>query len=48
MAAPHHRRDNVSRLLLGIGGQMRQVGITIRPAEINGQPGAVFLDRTAT
>jgi RNA polymerase sigma-70 factor (ECF subfamily) len=37
-------RDNVSRLLLGIGGQMRQVGITISPAEINGQPGAVFLD----
>jgi RNA polymerase sigma-70 factor, ECF subfamily len=37
-------RDNVSRLLLGIGGQMRQVGITIRPAEINGQPGAMFLD----
>jgi RNA polymerase sigma-70 factor, ECF subfamily len=37
-------RDNVSRLLLGLSGQMRQVGITIRPAEINGQPGAMFLD----
>jgi RNA polymerase sigma-70 factor (ECF subfamily) len=37
-------RRNVSRLLLGIGGQMRQVGITIRPTEINGQPGAMFLD----
>jgi len=37
-------RGNVSRLLLGIGGQMRQVGITIRPTEINGQPGAMFLD----
>jgi RNA polymerase sigma-70 factor (ECF subfamily) len=23
---------------------MRQVGITIRPTEINGQPGAMFLD----
>jgi len=37
-------RGNVSRLLLGIGGQMRQVGITIRPTEINWQPGAMFLD----
>jgi RNA polymerase sigma-70 factor, ECF subfamily len=37
-------RDNVSRLLLGLGGQMRQVGITISPAEINGQPGAMILD----
>jgi len=37
-------RGNVSRLLLGIGGQMRQGGITIRPTEINGQPGAMFLD----
>jgi RNA polymerase sigma-70 factor, ECF subfamily len=37
-------RGNVSRLLLGISGQMRQVGITIRPTEINGQPGAMFLD----
>jgi RNA polymerase sigma-70 factor, ECF subfamily len=37
-------RGNVSRLLLGIGGQMRQVGITIRRTEINGQPGAMFLD----
>ncbi|MDR3032875.1 MAG: nuclear transport factor 2 family protein, partial [Kitasatospora sp.] len=38
-------RDNVSRLLLGVAGQMRQVGITIRPTEINGQPGAMFRDR---
>jgi len=37
-------RDNVSRLLLAIAGQMRQVGITISPAEINGQPGGMFLD----
>ena len=37
-------RDNVSRLLLGLAGQMRQVGITISPAEINGQPGAMFFD----
>jgi len=37
-------RDHVSRLLLGIAQQIRQVGISIRPAEINGQPGARLLD----
>jgi RNA polymerase sigma-70 factor (ECF subfamily) len=37
-------RDNVRRLLLGVGGQIRQLGITIRQTEINGQPGAMFLD----
>jgi RNA polymerase sigma-70 factor, ECF subfamily len=37
-------RDNVSRLLLAVTGQMRQLGITISPAEINGQPGAMFRD----
>jgi len=33
-------RDRVVRLLLGIAEQIRQVGVSIRPAEINGQPGA--------
>ena len=37
-------RDHVSRLLIGIASQMQQVGIMIRPAEFNGQPGALFLD----
>jgi RNA polymerase sigma-70 factor, ECF subfamily len=37
-------RDNVSRLLLALAGQMRQVGVTISPAEINGQPGAMVRD----
>jgi RNA polymerase sigma-70 factor, ECF subfamily len=37
-------RDNVARLLLGVSGQIRQAGVTIRRAEINGQPGAMFLD----
>jgi RNA polymerase sigma-70 factor (ECF subfamily) len=35
-------RDRVSRLITGIGQQLRQLGLTIRPAEINGQPGAMF------
>jgi RNA polymerase sigma-70 factor, ECF subfamily len=33
-------RDRVIRLLLGIADQIRQVGVSVRPAEINGQPGA--------
>jgi RNA polymerase sigma-70 factor, ECF subfamily len=37
-------RGNVTRLLLAVAGQIRQVGVTISRAEINGQPGAMFLD----
>lgn len=37
-------RDRAGRLLLGLARQIRQLGITIRPDEINGQPGARFLD----
>jgi RNA polymerase sigma-70 factor (ECF subfamily) len=36
----------VSRLLIGLGRQIRELGLTVQPAEINGQPGALFLDRT--
>jgi RNA polymerase sigma-70 factor (ECF subfamily) len=36
--------DKVSRLFASIGSQMREVGVTIRPREINGQPGALVLD----
>src|SRR5215471_3558884 len=37
-------RDRVVRLMAGVSGQIRQLGITARPVEINGQPGAMFLD----
>ena len=37
-------RDNASRLLVSLGGQIRQLGVTISQAEINGQPGALFRD----
>jgi RNA polymerase sigma-70 factor (ECF subfamily) len=37
-------RDRVGRLMVGLSRQMRELGITIRPTEINGQPGALFLD----
>ena len=37
-------RDRVSRLLVGLGQQIQEAGILIRPAEVNGQPGALCLD----
>jgi RNA polymerase sigma-70 factor (ECF subfamily) len=37
-------RDRVSRLMTGLAQQIRELRITIRRAEINGQPGALFLD----
>jgi len=42
---PIYGRDNVSRLLLGLRDQWTKVGVTLRRTEINGQPGAMFLDR---
>ena len=41
---PIFGRDKVVRLLLGIGRHARQLGVSIRRTEINGQPGAMFLD----
>ncbi|HZC39367.1 MAG TPA: RNA polymerase sigma-70 factor [Streptosporangiaceae bacterium] len=37
-------RDRVARLLAGVSSQYRELGITARPAELNGQPGAMFVD----
>lgn len=36
--------DRVSRLLIGLSEQTRGLGITLQRAEINGQPGLLFLD----
>lgn len=33
--------ERAARLLAGVGDQMRPVGITIEPCEVNGQPGAL-------
>jgi RNA polymerase sigma-70 factor (ECF subfamily) len=38
-------RDRVARLMAGLSSQIRQLGITARRVEINGQPGAIFLDQ---
>jgi len=36
--------DKVSRLLVGLAEQARGLGIVVRPAEVNGQPGVLFRD----
>lgn len=41
---PIYGRERVVRLLLGMGRHSRQLGVTIRRTEVNGQPGAMFLD----
>jgi RNA polymerase sigma-70 factor (ECF subfamily) len=38
-------RDRVLRLLVGIGTDARDLGMSIRRTEVNGQPGAMFIDR---
>jgi len=37
-------RDRVARLLDGVGRHTRELGGSIRRTEVNGQPGAMFLD----
>ena len=41
---PIEGSPSVIRLLAGVSRDFRQLGVTIRRAEINGQPGALFLD----
>ncbi len=42
--APILGRDNVVRFLLGMFRRGQALGITMRPVEINGDPGAMFFD----
>jgi RNA polymerase sigma-70 factor (ECF subfamily) len=44
-AAPIAGAERVARLLTGIGAQLRELGIAVERHRVNGQPGAVFLDR---
>jgi hypothetical protein len=39
-------RDRVARLLAGVGAQGRELGVSLRRTAINGQPGALFCDRS--
>jgi RNA polymerase sigma-70 factor, ECF subfamily len=38
-------RDRVGRLLIGVARQIQEAGVLIRPAEVNGQPGALLTDQ---
>lgn len=37
-------RDNVRRLIASLSQQIRELGVTLRRADVNGQPGAMFYD----
>jgi RNA polymerase sigma-70 factor (ECF subfamily) len=37
-------RDRVAQLMSGLGRQAEKLGVTMRRAEVNGQPGAMFFD----
>ncbi len=41
---PLHGRERVARFLVGVGRRLRDTEMRIRPAEINGQPGAITFD----
>jgi RNA polymerase sigma-70 factor (ECF subfamily) len=44
LRAPVVGRDNVARVVLGLSRRAGALGITMRPVEINGDPGAMFFD----
>ena len=41
---PVHGAARVARFLVGVGRQAQRAGLRLRPAEVNGQPGAVAFD----
>jgi RNA polymerase sigma-70 factor (ECF subfamily) len=41
---PIYGRERVSRLLAGVLAQAREYGLSMRPTQINGQPGVMFVD----
>jgi RNA polymerase sigma-70 factor, ECF subfamily len=43
--APIYGRERVARLIRGLGRRLQQLGISARPAQVNGQPGAVSFDQ---
>jgi RNA polymerase sigma-70 factor, ECF subfamily len=44
LATPLHGGQRVARFLLGLARQARTIGVHLRPAEVNGQPGATAHD----
>jgi RNA polymerase sigma-70 factor (ECF subfamily) len=45
LASPLHGAQRVARYLLGLARQARVIGVGLRPAEVNGQLGAMAYDR---
>jgi RNA polymerase sigma-70 factor (ECF subfamily) len=45
IARPIFGRDEVSRVVLALTRQARELGLRARLVDVNGQPGAVFLDQ---
>jgi RNA polymerase sigma-70 factor, ECF subfamily len=45
IAQPLHGAQRVARFLLGLARQAKAMGVDLRPAEVNGQPGALASDR---
>ena len=46
VATPVHGAERVARFLVGLGRQVERLGIEIRPADVNGEPGGIgALDR---
>ena len=43
---PIFGRERVAKLMLGLGNAWRDVGVTLRRTEINGQPGVIVLDHS--
>src|SRR5262245_5219311 len=41
---PIYGRERVAKLIGGTVRQVRELGVTLRPTHVNGQPGVVFLD----
>jgi len=44
VAQPVHGRDRVARLLHGLFSKGKAIGGSVRPVDVNGQPGAMFVD----
>jgi RNA polymerase sigma-70 factor (ECF subfamily) len=46
VTSPLFGKERVTRLLMGIASQLQKVGVRARLADVNGQPGALFADRS--
>lgn len=45
VATPIHGGERVARFLVGLSRQVERLGLEIRAADVNGEPGGIALDR---